>query len=102
MQSAHELRENDRRLAALRNGLHSQRSDTRLAALATEPAGYLYYRMIWAETRLRISQLIPTTSLRSSGKLMMKGGVVSWIEDESSAEEKPGPNKRDSHQIWQE
>lgn len=78
MRSEHELQEMDGQRALTHDGRVSYVDLPRLRVLSGEPAAYLYFRMAWAETRLRIASLIPSTSDPHQGELLMRAGVMSW------------------------
>lgn len=52
----------------------------RLDVLREAPADYLYFRLVWSETRTKLSDLIPGESSISAGTPRMKAGVLSWQE----------------------
>jgi len=50
----------------------------RLDVLRKEPSDYLFFRVVWAETRTRLSDLKPRASRPSAGVPVIKAGVLSW------------------------
>jgi hypothetical protein len=49
-----------------------------LDVLRQAPADYLFYRVVWSETRARIANLVPDETVPIAGKQVMKAGVLSW------------------------
>jgi hypothetical protein len=80
MHSWHEVAEAGRNLVARESGQEPLRGRRRLAVLKTEPADYLYYRMVWAETRLKLAALLPETGTPTRGGLEKKAGETTWRE----------------------
>jgi hypothetical protein len=49
-----------------------------LDVLRQAPADYLFYRVVWSETRARMADLVPDATLPVAGKPVMKAGVLTW------------------------
>ena len=88
MQSWHELFEASDRLVVTNTGAGTLDGRRRLDVLRKEPAGYLFFRFVWSETRAKLTDLIPGESRASAGKPVMKAGVLSWRQP--AAEPQPG------------
>jgi len=81
MQSWHELMEGTYDVVADQRGVTSDlEGRRRLDVLRKAPADYLFYRFVWAETRTKVSDLIPVERSVSAGKLVIRAGVLSWKE----------------------
>jgi hypothetical protein len=87
MQSWHELFEMSDNLVADQHGVSVLEGRRRLEVLRKVPADYLFFRFVWSETRLKLSNLIPIESVATSGRPVMDGGVLSW--QETAAKPKP-------------
>lgn len=59
-------------------GISLLQNKPRLAVLRNEPADYLFFRFVWSETRGEIASLIPCDGKPSTGKPVMKAGILSW------------------------
>jgi hypothetical protein len=46
--------------------------------LRKESAEHLFYRLVWSETRASLAELIPNSGKVSTGKPVMKAGVLKW------------------------
>lgn len=93
MQSWHEVNEANRETVAGRQGVSGLDAQTRLGALRKEPAEYLYYRLVWSETRGRLLDLIPNEGKRVSGKVVMTKQDVFWDETPAEVEATAKPKK---------
>jgi hypothetical protein len=80
MGSWHELFEDSGKLVVDHNGVSSLEGRRRLDILRKAPADYLFFRLVWSETRAKITDLIPAEKKKSIGKPMMKAGVLAWQE----------------------
>ncbi len=80
MQSWHELFEDNGKTVATSHGIEALNGRRRVDVLAAEDSEYLHYRLVWAETRLLISSLVPTTSAPRKGQVLMKAGKMLWRE----------------------
>jgi hypothetical protein len=89
MTSWHELFEADGGLVTSYGAVGSG-NGSRLDVLRKEPAAYLFYRMVWSETRTSIATMIPTAGRPTSGSPLMKAGELSWEEPLPAAQ----PNAR--------
>ena len=83
MCSCRELFEESGELVAESSGVGSLNGRHRLDVLRKAPADHLYFRFVWNETRARLSDLIPPESSVIAGRIVMKGGAVSWQEAKS-------------------
>ena len=79
MRSWHEVAE-DNGAVALRSGLISPNGQSRYELLRKEPTDYLHYRLVWSETRARLSELRPDDGKPTAGKLVAKPDGLSWQE----------------------
>lgn len=52
----------------------------KLDELRKRTADYLFYRVVWSETRGKLTDLIPVDSVPVTAKLVGKGGVLRWEE----------------------
>jgi hypothetical protein len=88
MQSWHELWEADGGWVGTDGGLELT-DRPRLEVLRGEPAKYLYYRMVWAETRAAIADLLPADGKPVNGELVRADKPGEWVWQESA----PSPKK---------
>jgi hypothetical protein len=79
MRSWHELYEVSDKVVARPGLVHIARGQ-RLAELRKAPADYLFFRMVWSETRSKLSELIPEESRQTTGEPIMRAGVLTWRE----------------------
>jgi hypothetical protein len=86
MQSWHENVEFEGKSVAGRDGVHALNGQRRLAALKKEPADYLYYRLVWSETRGRLIDLIPNDGKRVSGRVVVTERGLAWREMPADSE----------------
>jgi hypothetical protein len=91
MQSWHELGEAGGGWAGKDGGLTLLEGKRRLDVIRESSADYLYFRLVWAETRSRLNDLLPTESKPISGRTVMKAGEFSWEEEpvKEGADKKP-------------
>jgi hypothetical protein len=96
MQSWHELFEGSDKVVVDHRGAVALEGRRRLDELRKAPAEYLFFRTVWSETRTRLSDLIPVESDVSTGKPVMKVGVVSWQERAATSNPSGGngPSKK--------
>jgi hypothetical protein len=80
MQSWHELMEASGDGVADHRGASNLEGRRRLDVLRKAPADYLFYRFVWADTRAKVTDLIPLERSASAGKAVMRAGVLSWKE----------------------
>jgi hypothetical protein len=81
MQSCHELMEGAYDVVADQRGVTSDlEGRRRLDVLRKAPADYLFYRFVWAETRAKVSDLIPVERSASADMPVMRAGVLTWKE----------------------
>lgn len=80
MQSWHELFESGGGLMATGSGVGPRTDRGWAAEMKKEPNDYLYFRMIWSETRGRLFDLIPFESKQCNGKFISKDGSWFWQE----------------------
>ena len=80
MHSLHELYEADGSLGEMSDGLFGLNKARRLDSLRESSADYLFFRLVWSETRGKINDLIPAQSNPCPGKPHRKAGVLSWQE----------------------
>jgi hypothetical protein len=90
MMSWHELFEADGGLVTSYGAVGSG-NGSRLGVLRKEPPDYLFYRMVWSETRTSIATMIPTAGRPTSGSPLMKAGELSWEEPLPAAQPNAGP-----------
>jgi|SRR5580704_8875344 hypothetical protein len=79
MSSWHELFEAHGGLITSAGVLLSEKRP-RLEVLRKEPADYLFYRMVWSETRTSIAAMIPSAGQPTTGSPLKRAGVLSWQE----------------------
>ena len=77
MQSWHELFELSGKIVCTSGGSTGLKGN-RLESLANDTKEYVHYRLAWAELRLMINQLIPTTGQTTNGDIQMDRGIMSW------------------------
>jgi hypothetical protein len=97
MQSWHELGEASGRLVGTSRGESPLDGGTRrLEVLRKEPAEFLYFRLVWSETRGKLADLIPGESKPLAGKPVMKAGILSWQEESAGSQPKSSvdPSKK--------
>jgi hypothetical protein len=87
MESWHELLEARGGLDTSAGALLAEKRP-RLAVLRKEPADYLFYRMVWSETRTSITTIIPSVGQPTSGSPVKNAGDLSWEEPLPAAEPK--------------
>ena len=80
MRSWHELYEVSDEAVVDHRGVVLIARGQRLAELRKAPADYLFFRLVWSETRSRLSELIPDESRQSTGEPVMCAGVLTWRE----------------------
>jgi hypothetical protein len=80
MQSWHELFEVSDSMVVDHHGVQSLRGRRRLDVLRKAPKDYLFFRLVWSETRGKLNDLIPAQGTVSAGKPFLKVGVLSWQE----------------------
>jgi hypothetical protein len=80
MRSWHELFEVSDDLVVDDAGVGALEGRRRLDVLRKTSADYLFFRFVWSETRSRLRDLLPDESETSTGRPVMKGGVLSWRE----------------------
>ncbi len=88
MQSWHELFEASDKVVVDHSGAGTLGGRRRLDVLRKAPADYLFYRLVWSETRTKLTDLIPGESTSSAGKPFLKAGVLTWQEPAAT----PKPN----------
>ncbi len=95
-QSWHELFEQLDTTVANHTGVSALQGRRRLDVLRASPADYLFFRFVWSETRLKLSDLIPPESVASTGKPVMNAGALSWQDGAASPESKAtaAPSRR--------
>jgi len=81
MSSSHELDENRQAIATQKKDGRVPNSKRRMDMLREEPTDQLLFRFVWADTRLRMTELLPLESSVSNGRLIMKAGIMSWQND---------------------
>lgn len=86
MQSWHERSEANGKAIADSHGASGLNGQRRLDVLRKEPADYLHYRLVWSETRGKLTDLIPNVGTPVSGKTVMKDGSLVWQEAPVEAE----------------
>ena len=52
--------------------------ERRLNVIRELPPDELMFRFVWADTRLRMTELLPSESTVSTGRPIMKSGIMSW------------------------
>lgn len=57
----------------------------RVDALRKLPPDYMFFRLVWSETRGRIASLIPAECRATTGRPIKKAGDLSWKESDSSS-----------------
>ena len=77
MQSWHELFELSGKIVCTSSGATGLKGK-RLESLANATKEYVHYRLAWAELRLMINQLLPTTGQTTNGDIHMEHGIMSW------------------------
>ncbi|HEV7998347.1 MAG TPA: hypothetical protein VGP63_00615 [Planctomycetaceae bacterium] len=87
MSSWHELFEANGGLVTSAGVLLSEKRP-RLEVLRKEPADYLFYRMVWSETRTSIAALIPSAGQPTTGSPRKKAGELWWQEPLPAANRK--------------
>ncbi len=80
MSSWHELYEEPGKSVVDHNGVSGLGGRLRLDVLRRAPADYLFYRVVWSETRNKLVDLIPAESTAIAGKPVMKAGRLYWQE----------------------
>ncbi len=80
MQSWHETFEESEKLVVTSTGASALDGRQRLDVLYQEPADYLYFRLVWSETRVRLLELLPSESSACLGRPIHEAGVLSWQE----------------------
>src|SRR5262249_27490174 len=80
MSSWHELGEAGGGWAGRDGGLTMLDGKRRLDVIRQSSAEFLYFRFVWAETRGRLSDLLPAESQPTSGRPVMKAGEYFWEE----------------------
>jgi hypothetical protein len=80
MESWHELFEASDNLVADDSGVHAIGGGRRLDVLRKARPEYLFYRFVWSETRAKLGDLVPAAGKVTSGRPVMKGGELSWLE----------------------
>jgi hypothetical protein len=81
MSSSHELIEASGKYAAVPGRPEALDGRRRLEVLRDAPADYRHFRFVWAETRARLSDLIPAESTAAEGKPVWDvGPVLHWQE----------------------
>jgi hypothetical protein len=94
MQSWHELFEASEKTVADHNGVSALEGHRRLDVLRKAPADYLFFRMVWSETRGKLADLVPSESSASVGKPVMKAGVLSWQDLGAAPQSKGDPSRK--------
>ncbi len=79
MQSWHEVYEESGSLVD-DHGVSGLNGRRRVDALRVLPPDYMFFRLLWSETRGKMADLIPPESTVSSGRPHMTAGVLSWQE----------------------
>jgi hypothetical protein len=79
MRSRHELVEEAGRGVAVHWEL-PRPAERRLDVLRDAPRDYLYFRLVWTETRNKLTDLIPAEGTPTAGTAVKEGGVFSWHE----------------------
>jgi hypothetical protein len=92
MQSWHELYEMSDEVVVNDRGIVGLQGRRRLDELRKAPADYLFFRMVWSETRSKLSDLLPSEWSPSGGEPITNAGVLSWHEPTAA----PKPNRPDS------
>lgn len=94
MESWHEVGEESGGWADAAGGLTLLGDRRRHDVLRSQPADYLYCRLVWAETRASLANLLPAASKPSTGAPVKKAGVLSWQEGaKATNSERAAPRK---------
>jgi hypothetical protein len=79
MESSHEIFEANGKNVGTKDGVALLDGEHRLNELRKQPASYLFYRLVWSETRSRLIDLLPPSGKPSGGKLIFAvPGRVYW------------------------
>lgn len=79
LESWHELSEAGGKAIADAHGLRGLEAGEKLIpALATQPAEYLHFRLVWLEVRLAAANLIPKSGAPVTGTATMHAGKLTW------------------------
>lgn len=81
MSSGHELAEPGGTVVEIDGGLLLLEGRKRLDVLKDESAEYLFFRMVWEETRRKIDELVPEGGDPCRGSLVMRRGIAIWQEE---------------------
>ena len=92
MVSFHELVEEAEGGIAFHWKLPRPDAKRRLDVLRDAPRDYLFYRVVWADTRTRLADLVPAEGRPTDGNAVMKAGDLSWHESAAPAQPK-GPGR---------
>ena len=87
MHSRHEFDENGEDAAAINDRVTSP-------VPRAQSAQYLHFRRVWSEIRQCASGLIPDKRVPTDGRLLVRGGVVSWLEQSDSRNTSAGEGDR--------
>jgi hypothetical protein len=80
MRSWHELYEEGGGLVVDHHGVSFLDGRHKLDVLRKAPADYLFFRLVWSETRSKLAELMPGESTVTGGKPVMRAGKLSWQE----------------------
>jgi hypothetical protein len=89
MSSWHELFEEGGRAVVDHNGVSHLGGRHKLDVLRKAPADYLFFRLVWSETRSTLVDLIPGESNASGGKPVIKARKLSWQEPAATSPRRP-------------
>ena len=91
MSSWHELVEEDGKYVDIAVRIESLEGRRRLDVLREAPSDYRHFRFVWAETRVRVAELIPAESEPAKGKPVWEvGPVLYWREPAPPKSKGPG------------
>lgn len=93
MASWHEVYEDSGKLIADQNGISALEGRGRLEVLRKSPPDYLFFRLVWSETRGRMADLIPLVSSPSEGRPIMEAGILSWHDDATATRSNEAGNR---------
>jgi hypothetical protein len=86
MQSWHERSEAGGKSIAGSRGVSGLAGQRRFQALSKEPAEYLYYRLVWSETRGKLIDLIPDVGTSVAGRPVTNDKGLAWQEAPAKVE----------------
>jgi hypothetical protein len=67
-----------------------KRLDRRLEILREAPKDYLFFRVVWDDTRKRLAEFVPAEGSWTEGKPVWLHGVLTWEEPPAPAKPKDG------------